>query len=580
MERSAAAAAAAATEVSRALGTPEVTASAALAAGLPYDGDLSTDGPLRLHYLAAANQANGLLELDTEHARFRLHFKKGVVEHASSDAPDDDLGRFLVAKGTVARQAVEDANQLKDGFGGDLVAALTHLQLLNPAESFRVLQEHGLAVVVRALSSERGRCIWTPRAPLPASSFPLGSRWGTLCDAARRLDGLAIRKLLGDRAHRSASRSGGRVEVSELRLNAQEARAAGLFDGQKTPTQLAASMPAEAETILRVALLLAETELLVFGQRRNTPPPIAQTTQGTPRPSPRAPPSTPARTRSTPAPTARAAEPAKPSSPPASPRPSASPARPPPAGSTPPVATTPAQRSPVSPAPQQKPQAQHDEASLRATYDRVHQADHFEALGVNREATTAQIKVAYFHLARMYHPDAGPTDESAVVKKLRADIFARVGEAWGVLQNEEERARYIKDLAAGGVGTVDMTAIFKAEELFQKGTLLVKARAYDRALESFTEATKLNAEEPEFGVWIAWVEFLQSTDRKKQQLASTQIMEEALKKVPRCMPAYLFLGQMAKIVGDLSLAEKHFKRGLSLEPEQPDLVRELKYLRK
>mgnify|MGYP003343586851 CR=1 FL=1 len=54
----------------------------------------------------------------------------------------------------------------------------------------------------------------------------------------------------------------------------------------------------------------------------------------------------------------------------------------------------------------------------------------------------------------------------------------------------------------------------------------------------------------------------------------------ALKKVPRCMPAYLFLGQMAKIAGDLALAERHLKRGLQIFPDDPDLLRELRYLRK
>jgi hypothetical protein len=37
---------------------------------------------------------------------------------------------------------------------------------------------------------------------------------------------------------------------------------------------------------------------------------------------------------------------------------------------------------------------------------------------------------------------------------------------------------------------------------------------------------------------------------------------------------------MAKLTGDLSLAEKHLKRGLQVAPEHADLQRELKYLRK
>jgi hypothetical protein len=53
-----------------------------------------------------------------------------------------------------------------------------------------------------------------------------------------------------------------------------------------------------------------------------------------------------------------------------------------------------------------------------------------------------------------------------------------------------------------------------------------------------------------------------------------------LKQVPRILPAYLFLGQMAKLTGDPATAEKQLKRGLALEPEHAELARELKYLRK
>jgi curved DNA-binding protein CbpA len=206
--------------------------------------------------------------------------------------------------------------------------------------------------------------------------------------------------------------------------------------------------------------------------------------------------------------------------------------------------------------------------------------DHFEALGVKREATTAAIKAAYFQLAKSYHPDAGPQGEAPEVKKLRADIFGRLGEAWGVLGEEPKRAAYLAELAAGGKPEVDVSAIFKAEETFQKATVYVRTRQYDKALEALAEATRLNADEPEFGVWRAWVEFLLAADKKRQQATSAATIEVALRKVPRILPAYLFLGQMAKICGDLALAEKHLKRGLALQPEHEELARELKYLRK
>src|SRR3970282_1730221 len=74
---------------SRGLSAPEVTAAAAIAADLPYQGPLAKDGPLRLCSLAAAAQASGRLDIEAARARFALHFKRGVVERAVSDAPED-----------------------------------------------------------------------------------------------------------------------------------------------------------------------------------------------------------------------------------------------------------------------------------------------------------------------------------------------------------------------------------------------------------------------------------------------------------------------------------------------------------
>jgi tetratricopeptide (TPR) repeat protein len=166
------------------------------------------------------------------------------------------------------------------------------------------------------------------------------------------------------------------------------------------------------------------------------------------------------------------------------------------------------------------------------------------------------------------------------VKKLAADVFARVSEAWAVLGDEAGRAEYVKQLESGGAADVDVMAILQAENVFQVGTALVRSRKYGEALQKFDEALALNPDEPEFGVWKAWCEFLVAPDKKRQHAASAGVIEAALKRNGRCAPGFLFLGQMAKLLGDLPAAEKHLRRGLAVAPESADLVRELKYLKK
>ena len=126
-----------------------------------------------------------------------------------------------------------------------------------------------------------------------------------------------------------------------------------------------------------------------------------------------------------------------------------------------------------------------------------------------------------------------------------------------------------------------MSAIFKAEELFTKATVLVKTRQYPGARASLAKAMRA----PPRGARVRRVGRLGALPRSPPiASASTPscvaVMESALKKVPRCITAYLFLGQMAKMMGDLPAAERHLQRGLSLEPEDAELARELKYLRK
>jgi molecular chaperone DnaJ len=62
--------------------------------------------------------------------------------------------------------------------------------------------------------------------------------------------------------------------------------------------------------------------------------------------------------------------------------------------------------------------------------------DYYEVLGVTKAASEQEIKSAYRRLAVKYHPDKNPNDASAEEK------FNEAAEAYGVLQDSEQRRRY------------------------------------------------------------------------------------------------------------------------------------------
>merc|ERR1719436_1207996 len=66
----------------------------------------------------------------------------------------------------------------------------------------------------------------------------------------------------------------------------------------------------------------------------------------------------------------------------------------------------------------------------------VKETELYDTLELTPEASTAEIKKAYYRLARKHHPDKNSGDADAKVR------FQAISEAYQVLVDEEQRARY------------------------------------------------------------------------------------------------------------------------------------------
>ena len=523
----------------------------------PAQGSLEQSSPIHLYGRISAGTHTGLLTLTLPDRSIQLHFRKGSPEFVDSTHPEDALGTVLMQAKLLSADQLKQAEAARERFGGDLLAALFGMGLLQPATAFNHLSQRALSILHKGMRAESGTFTYEPRELPAAKAMPLGNRWALLSDQVRRIPSVDLKRRLQPVLNLPIMKAGGMVPASDLRLTPHEVRVLTVIDGVRSIAQLLADLPQESEHILRLAFLLKEMDAVSFAAvsprapepKASTPPPAAAK-PAAPAPSAAAKPAAP-----TLKPSAPAAAPAASAAKPTAPAPSA------------PAAAAPASGGGADEIP-----------ALRQTAATLKGQTHFQRLGLTEQTDAGAVKIAYFKLAKLYHPDTLPPNAPPELERLKAEVFGYIGDAYRTLSDDKSRAEYIESLKGGAEGQeeVDVVAILQAEERFKKGTIFMKARKYAEAVKIFDEAIQLNADEAEFYAWRGYARFCAAEDKKAAQPEAFKELQLAIKKNDRCAPAHYFLGVMAKALGDAGGALKHFRRTVELQPDHIDAMREIR----
>lgn len=214
--------------------------------------------------------------------------------------------------------------------------------------------------------------------------------------------------------------------------------------------------------------------------------------------------------------------------------------------------------------------------------------DHFTLLGLTMDASSADVRSAYFTLARKLHPDRlsaiGIEDEDRRAQRL----MAQVNLAFATLNDAAKRDEYLSVLRRGGEAAVkaeeaqaDELAmrIMRAEEAFKQGEMALRRDQLTQALEAFQMAVELQPEEAEYQALLAWVQFAAAPDKNAVANTTRKALQRAAETNDRSTTARFYLGRVERMLGREREALQYFEEVLAIKPSHADAASEARILK-
>ena len=221
--------------------------------------------------------------------------------------------------------------------------------------------------------------------------------------------------------------------------------------------------------------------------------------------------------------------------------------------------------------------------------------DHFWALGVGRDAATAEIDRAYEALARSFHADRyrlAPDED----RKMAQEIFDSLAEAHRVLQDPARRRAYLGKLgrendegpqppraAASDLAVTPSPAAASppssaAHALYEVGLDHLRARRHHEAVEVLRQAARLVPNEADYRAALGWALFRQAPADARAARAAIAELRRATQIDERHRSAAQHLAEIYAQTGQPEAAIAELERLLALDPEAVELADELRRL--
>ncbi len=223
------------------------------------------------------------------------------------------------------------------------------------------------------------------------------------------------------------------------------------------------------------------------------------------------------------------------------------------------------------------------EKHLQQRLEWLQEATHYQVLGIGETAGTAEIKQAYYALAKKYHPDLFFGQEfSPKARSCVFDLFEKIRKAHEVLKDPASREKYDQQRryqqaapagTEGGAGSAQ-EAQGEAESYYQQGTQRIEQADYEGALPFLRYAVTLAPDVPLYRSALARA--LRHNPRYKKEAEENFL--RCIELDPRQADYYVELGLFYKAAGFPKRAENQFRSALQRDPRNRTAQLELKLL--
>lgn len=211
--------------------------------------------------------------------------------------------------------------------------------------------------------------------------------------------------------------------------------------------------------------------------------------------------------------------------------------------------------------------------------------NYYEMLGVAKDASTGEIRKAFFKLAKVYHPDRSSKPGMEDLREALAYLFANLSEAQGTLIDIDTKEMYdasLRDNGASGGAVGEESAeeeqvrrIIEADKMYQKAMVRMRQQKNEQALE-LVEQAFMNC--PEEGEYMATRAYLKMVLGQEEPDNIVDIFRVALRHRPKSERVHFYFAQVLKKAGRVSEAKQYFQKAVDFNPRNIEAAREVRLI--